>query len=181
MDRDKKTVVLLIILVVALIVITVRITYSLFEVSKTNNSISGSSCFDILYTKGQNIDGEISAGTDYSSGFNTDIKFGLRSTCNNVIGVGTIYLTTKSISTMDFTDNALRYTVLVGNTVVSTGAVNGTENQVIYDNINVVNSQVTYKVYIWLDESLENQTNYNDEVYEGFIHASVTATSDINN
>ena len=81
---------------------------------------------------------------------------------------------------MDFTDNALRYTVVVGSTVVSTGAVNGTTNQVIYDNINVVNSQVTYKVYVWLDESLENQTNYNDEVYEGFIHASVTATSDIN-
>lgn len=179
MNRDKKAVALLIILVVALTTITVRITYSLFEVSKTNNTISGSSCFDISYTKGQNIDGELSAGSSYSSGFNTDIKFGLKSSCN-AVGVGTIYLTTKSTSTMDFTDNALRYTVVVGSTVVSTGAVNGTTNQVIYDNINVVNSQVTYKVYVWLDESLENQTNYNDEVYEGFIHASVTATSDIN-
>ena len=69
MNRDKKAVALLIILVVALTVITVRITYSLFEVSKTNNTISGSSCFDISYTKGQNIDGELSAGSTYSSGF----------------------------------------------------------------------------------------------------------------
>lgn len=178
MNRDKKTVVLLIILVVALVVITVRITYSLFEASK-KTSISGSSCFDISYTKGQNIEGDLSAGTSYESGFNTSIKLGLKSSCN-ITGTGTIYLTTKSTSTMDFTDNALRYTVMVGNSVVSTGAVTGVENQIIYDNISVGTNQGTYSVYVWLDESLENQSNYNDEVYEGFIHASVVATSDIN-
>lgn len=178
MDKDKKTVALLIILVVALVVITVRITYSLFEVTKDDTTISGSSCFDIAYTKGQNITGNLATGSSYTSGFNTNIKLGLRSACN-VKGIGTIYITTKSSSTMDFTDNALRYTVVVGDTVVSTGAVDGTANQVIYDNITVINNQITYKVYVWLDESLENQNNYDDEVYEGFIHASVVAASDL--
>lgn len=175
-ENNKKIALLIFFVVVSTIVIA-RLTYAFFEAQASNANISGDSCFDINYTKGQDVDGDLEPGTSKESGFYTDVQIGMIESCET-IGKGTLYLTTKSSSTMDFSDNALRYSVVVGNNVVSSGAVTGEENQVIYDNFNVSATGGTYRVYIWLDSSLERDS-FEDETYEGYVHASVVATSGI--
>lgn len=174
--RKIKYIIILLLMIIATIIIF-RLTYAFIETSVTSGGISGDSCFDINYVKGQNINGDLDSGADMTSGFSTNVIINMKPTCT-AVGKGTLYLTTKSDSTIDLTDNALKYSVVVGSEVVATGKVDGTENQVIYDNFIVNSTSVTYKVYIWLDSALEVDTA-TDEVYVGYIHASVVATSGV--
>lgn len=176
--EERKKIVILVLFIIFISAIVVGLTYAFISANASNNSIQGASCFDIVYGKGQNITGELDAGSNMNSGFVTSVTIKMSSSCTT-LGKGTLYLTTKSASTIDFTDNALKYSVVVGSNVVASGKIDGTANQVIYDNFTVNSTNVTYKVYIWLDESLEVNSSV-DEEFVGYIHASVVATSDIN-
>jgi len=179
LKKDKRRNIFIVMFIFILLMLIAGTTYALFLVSNSKSgSISGSAnCYTINYTKGQDIAGELVTGTDYSSGWSTGIVMYTNSGCENL--TGTLYITTNASSTMDFSDNALKYTVLLGSTVVSTGSIDGTANQIIYDNFALNTSSTTYTVYIWLDEALEDTTNYNNESYSGFIHADVMETSNL--
>ena len=173
--------------VVLLIVIVAGVTYALFEANANKkDAVSGDTCFSIKYTKGQNISGELEMGASYTTGKSTDIVIGLDNSssnanrCSNIIGKGTIYLTTTS-SNLDYTKTniPLRYSVVVGSTVKATGAINGTENQILYENFDVTATSVTYKVYIWYDQSKDDINDFSDITFAGYIHASVVGKSTI--
>lgn len=184
---DNKRSLITILGVVLLIVIVAGVTYALFEANANKkDAVSGDTCFSIKYTKGQNISGELEMGASYTTGKSTDIVIGLDNSssnanrCSNIIGKGTIYLTTTS-SNLDYTKTniPLRYSVVVGSTVKATGAINGTENQVLYENFDVTATSVTYKVYIWYDQSKDDINDFSDITFAGYIHASVVGKSTI--
>lgn len=184
---DNKRSLITIFGVVLLIVIVAGVTYALFEANANKeDAVSGDTCFSIKYTKGQNISGELEMGASYTTGKSTDIVIGLDNSssnanrCSNIIGKGTIYLTTTS-SNLDYTKTniPLRYSVVVGSTVKATGAINGTENQVLYENFDVTATSVTYKVYIWYDQSKDDINDFSDITFAGYIHASVVGKSTI--
>ena len=153
-------------------------TYSYMFVSDKDNTVvkGETECYTVNYTKGQDISGSLTPGTDYTSGKNTDIIMYSEPGCG--IMYGTLYITTNQDSTMDFSDNALRYTVVKNNSIVSQGVVNGTENQIIYNNFVLNDEKTTYQVYIWLDEDLESATLI-DETFSGFIHAEAITASNV--
>ena len=153
-------------------------TYAYMQFQETNRQIAGSSCFGINYTKGQDINGELYPGANYTTGYSTEVIFYSKATCNSN-AIGKIYITTNNDSTMDLSDKALKYAVEVDGTIVSEGSVNGTTNQVIYNNFLLTKSSKPYKVYIWLDEALEDTSNLSTESYSGFIHAEAIVTSDL--
>ncbi len=184
---DNKRSLITILGVVLLIVIVAGVTYALFEANANKkDAVSGDTCFSIKYTKGQNISGELEMGASYTTGKSTDIVIGLDNSssnanrCSNIIGKGTIYLTTTS-SNLDYTKTniPLRYSVVVGSTVKATGAINGTENQILYENFDVTATSVTYKVYIWYDQSKDDINDFSDITFAGYIHASVVGKSTI--
>ena len=182
-DNIKKTKninLLSIVSLMLLIVVTILGgTYAAFVVTKQESStITGAaSCYKVKYTKGQDINGVLEADTNFTSGWSTDIVMYAESGCEDL--TATLYLTTNPDTTMDLSDKALKYTVVLNNSIVSEGSVDGTANQVIYNNFKLNTTQTTYRVYIWLDSALEDLTNFDSEAYSGFIHADVTATSDM--
>ena len=184
---DNRRSLLTILGVVVLVLVVAGVTYALFEANANKeDAVSGDTCFSIKYTKGQNISGELEMGASYTTGKSTDIVIGLDNSssnanrCSNIIGKGTIYLTTTS-SNLDYTKTniPLRYSVVVGSTVKATGAINGTENQVLYENFDVTATSVTYKVYIWYDQSKDDINDFSDITFAGYIHASVVGKSTI--
>jgi len=178
MENDNKKITKIAIFIFTLIIVVIGSTYAFFEFTANNSSIAGeSNCYTVNYVKGQEISEEIEPVADYTSGESTDLIMYSDSSCSPMSG--TLYITTTNNSTMDFSDEALRYTVVVNGEVVSEGAVNGTTNQVIYDNFKLNTTSTTYQVYVWLDASREDTTNTNDETFSGFIHAKAVATSDV--
>jgi len=179
MKRERRINMVALILIMTLVVGGFGATYAFFAASISNsNKISGNAnCYTVNYTKGQDITGVLTPGTAYSSGWSTGVVIYTNTGCNNL--AGTLYITTNSSSTMNLSDNALKYTVLKGSTVVATGSVNGNANQAIYSNFALGTSSTTYTVYIWLDSASEDFTNLSDESYSGYIHADVKSTSGI--
>lgn len=163
------------------------VTYAFFEAfAEKENTVTGGTCFSVRYTKGQNIDSELSMGTSYTSGKSTNIVISIdnqtaSNRCSNIIGKGTIFLNTVS-SNIDFTNTGnipLMYSVVVGNTVLASGEVTGVSKQALYTNFNVTTTSVTYKVYLWYNENKDNDNDFTDINYSGYISAEVMAESTI--
>ncbi len=49
----------------------------------------------------------------------------------------------------------------------------------IYNNFTLNKTVTTYKVYVWLDQALEDTSNLSEEVYSGFVHAEAIAKSTV--
>ena len=166
-------------LIVLFIALTSGVTYAFYLISAANSDIKGeASCFVIKYASGQAITGDLDLGTNYDTGKSTDIVMFVGDECD-VKAVGTLTLhTIKDQTDMDLTDGALKYSVVVGNQVLSTGAITGDEEQIIYNGV-LNNSSTTYRVYVWLDSTLENNNIFVDESYAGYISASAKVASTI--
>lgn len=177
--KDRKINSVAIVLIIIFVVCSFGATYAWFAASVTNNNkvTANANCYTVNYTKGQDISGALFPSTSYSSGWSTGVVMYTAAGCQRLSG--TLYITTNSSSTMNFSDGALKYAVSVGNKVVSEGTVNGTANQAIYSDFVLKESSTTYTVYIWLDSSLENTANISAESFSGYIHAGVKATSNI--
>jgi len=167
--------ILSVIIVLLIIICGVGVTVAFFTVTASKSGITASAnCYTVNYTKGQDIAGELIVGADYTSGHSTDVVMYSDPSCELL--AGNLYITTNSESNMDLTDQALRYSVVVNNQVVSEGYVNGTSNQLIYSKFTLNTTATTYKVYLWLDASKENMQGGN-ESYSGFIHADVVMSA----
>lgn len=166
-----------IILIVILLLVAIGGTYAFFGFIAEDSLAGNIQCYDINYTTGQEITGELRQGLTYLSGTSTDITMSVKSNCYHMMG--TLYITTNDTNTMDLTDNALMYTVVEDGIVVAEGTVNGTKNQKIYTGFTLTQTSKNFKIYIWLNEDLEDDTVLNDESYSGYIHAEATLMSGI--
>lgn len=177
-DKNQNKLILLIVFVLIIIILFLGATYALIQTVAENRNIRGNtSCYTINYVKGQDISGELELSNTYVTGKSTDVVMYSEPNCANLLG--TIYITSNPESVMNYSDNALRYTVVANGVVVSEGAINGTVNQPIYDNFVLSKTSITYKVYVWLDEELEDFNDLTEEMYSGFIHVDVRGASGI--
>ena len=158
-------------------------TYALTLWNSTNTTISGNTlCFDILYTKGQDIDfgtvntsGIVENGMTAALAFNTnnaastEVAFARQNGCT-IHGIGTI--TVNLTSSIDLSKGGLKYRVVKKSTsaVVSKGSITSTGKTVIYENFDIINS-TTYVIYFWLDANYIDNS-YLEATYSGTIEAS---------
>ena len=176
-DR-KKTIIVFFSLVFLFVITGLGVTYAFYTVGVSGTNIAGeANCYNINYTKGQDIDGELVMGEDYTSGQYVEVVMSADPDCAKMLG--TLFLDTNQSSTMDYTDQALKYAVVQGSNVVSSGVVTGEENQIIYNNFEVKTTATTYRVYIWLDINKEDMTILTFEDYMAVIKAEVKLSSAI--
>ena len=177
-NKDKKKILIVAIFCLILIVAMLGYTYAFIGLDDKTATIIGAEteCYTVNYTKGQDISGNLTSGIDYTSGESTDILMYTEPDCS--LMYGTLYLTTNASSTIDFSKEVLKYSVLLNDKVVSEGIVNGEENQVIYTNFILNDTKTTYQVYIWLDEELEEYIQVGD-TFSGFVHADAILASHV--
>lgn len=161
----KKTI-LYTIIVLTLAIITVGGTYAFLSTTIGYNLInSNSTKIDIVYSKGDPIDGNLNLVTRKEEGFNTTVSIGL---ANNSLSVkADLYIDIERISEELATD-ALKWEVYKINnsteTYVSDGTFtdcktsNGIEKKCqtgdklyIVNDYNLSLTPTNFKVYVWLD------------------------------
>ena len=162
-------------IIVTIIMLGLGITLAVTDWTKLFVISGTSGCFTINYTKGQDVTSGIEVGTSYSDkGVSSDIVMYKDPTCK-VDALGTLYITTNDTSSIDFTTGALKYSVVVNDTEVSSGSVKGIENQVIY-RFYLNDTSTTYKVYLWLDINLYQERE--GDTYSGFVHAEAVQVTE---
>lgn len=177
-NNRKKVIIALFSFVFLFVIAGIGVTYALYAVGVTGSNISGeANCYNINYTKGQDIDGELVMGEDYTSGQYIEVVMSADPNCAKMLG--TLFLDTDQNSTMDYSDQALKYAVVVGGSVVSSGVVTGEEDQIIYNNFEVKTTDTTYRIYIWLDINKEDMTILTFEDYMAVVRAEVKLSSAI--
>jgi len=187
MKKTGLTLPVIILLVVLGIVVVAGVTYAAFtwqSISEEERSVSGSTeCFNINYTKGQDIGSneekkKLYLGRSYLDGLSTTVDISVDSTCNINEGTATIYINTDSESSSYFIDNKLiNYAVLVDGTVVSSGTIESTENYPVYSDFTVTNEIVSITVYIWLNGELVTNDNITEVLNLEYI-GKITATAE---
>lgn len=107
----------------------------------------------INYTKGQKLEGVLNLTSDYTDGLNTSITFYKKDNTYDIYGH--IYLVVSSVSDSLKNHEALKYTVVNGSTVISSGHLTGISSdssKLLAANIPLTTDSTNYTVYIWLDE-----------------------------
>lgn len=148
--------------------------------SNKENYTGGSGCFDVVYTKGDDIGSNenkktLMIGSDYKKGLSSTIKIKLSSSCTINTGTATLYLTTEdTTSDILLTSNVLNYTVLEGNTVKNTGILSSKGMIPIYEDFMVNTTEKIITVYVWI--SGENITNSNiSEILSSSYYGKISA------
>ena len=171
-------------------------TYAWLTWRSNNIIIAGSTeCFDINYPITREIGTtQNPAKLRYFTSYNRDnrnqlvanplyaeVALSINQRCTNVAGTGTIYLTTNSTSTdSSILGGALKYTLtsVTNNTetVISTAAITSTNEITLKNDINVTTNSgsTVYRVYVWLDGSIADDT-YLNKNYVGSIRAEVVS------
>ncbi len=172
---NKQKLIGLILGVVLFVVAITGLTYAYISWTSDNmNKVVSSKCFDVLYTKGQNIIGAIMPSLDYTGGLSTTVKMNIDSNCD-MKAKGVLYLETKEqTSTNLYREGLLNYQVLKENTVISGGSGNVTESGEIAIELGeltkATNATTSYTVYVWIDNNLvENSDAFSS--YSGSIRA----------
>ena len=173
--KNKKTIVLIIALVV---VLTLTTTLSFFVWNSTRNqdinvsvNLSGLDAF-IHYNKGTDVlTGTLLPSTDYTGGISTEIELWKDPSAASRTIYGHIYLDITSIGTNLANEPALKWAITSNGEVLNTGDFIGKSNGNSISlklNIPLSTSKQLFKIYIWLDESM----NINDAI-EGETIATV--------
>ena len=173
--KNKKTIVLIIALVV---VLTLTTTLSFFVWNSTRNqdinvsvNLSGLDAF-IHYNKGTDVlTGTLLPSTDYTGGISTEIELWKDPSAESRTIYGHIYMDITSIGTNLANEPALKWAITSNNNVLNTGDFVGKSNGNSIElslNIPLSTTKQLYQVYIWLDESM----NINDAI-EGETIATV--------
>ena len=159
--KNKKTIVLIIALVV---VLTLTTTLSFFVWNSSRNqdinvsvNLSGLDAF-IHYNKGTDVlTGTLLPSTDYTGGISTEIELWKDPSAESRTIYGHIYLDITSIGTNLANEPALKWAITSNNTVLNTGDFVGKSNGNSIElslNIPLSTTKELYQVYIWLDESM---------------------------
>ena len=159
--KNKKTIVLIIALVV---VLTLTTTLSFFVWNSTRNqdinvsvNLSGLDAF-IHYNKGTDVlTGTLLPSTDYTGGISTEIELWKDPSAASRTIYGHIYLDITSIGTNLANEPALKWAITSNGEVLNTGDFVGKSNGNSISlklNIPLSTSKQLFKIYIWLDESM---------------------------
>lgn len=184
MNNKKAKIIGFIIGVFAFVVLIAGATYAWLAWTGRKINIAGTSqqCFDINYTVSRNIGTSnasvpIKYQSNYTGSQYAEVVLGVAPSCTGVTGKGTIYLTTTNASNA-ILKGGLYYTVVSVSgsteTVLSEGAITQTAEEKLLTNINVTNTAVTYRVYLWINGDYADES-YLNATYSGEIGAEVMA------
>ena len=136
--------------------------YTVWQSDNINNVVS-SKCFDVLYTKGQDIGGAIIPSSSYSGGASSTFKFNIKNTCD-IRANGKLYLnTSNSTSSNLYRTGLLNYQVVKGSTLIKSGNITSSgEIEIDLGELTKASSASTsYTVYVWIDQNLVENSDYN--------------------
>lgn len=164
----KKKTILIITLVILLIVIVASSTYAIYTWSAKGELGGMSECFNVVYTKGQDIGSEnehkiLMPTEDYKGGLYASVMVGMDSNCISN-GVGTLYLNTDDTTTEYLlTSGALKYQVIENSlTLLGAGTISETGQLKIGENLIITTSPNQYTVVVWLDGSMLDNSIIDD-------------------
>ena len=185
MDR-RSNIYIIIFSILFVVTIVSGITLAIYTwqtISEDEDVIEGeSSCFNVIYVKGNNIGSDqgsetLYLGKNHGDGLSTTMNIRIDSECVGISGLGTIYLNTDE-ETSDYLINSglLNYRITVNGSLAKTGIINSKSSMPIYENFSVDYNNKNITVYVWLNG--ENVTNDNVEevmnsIYKGNINVRV--------
>ena len=179
--KNKKTIVLIIALVV---VLTLTTTLSFFVWNSTRNqdinvalNLSGLDAY-IHYNKGTDVlTGTLLPSTDYTGGISTEIELWKDPSAESRTIYGHIYMDITSIGTNLANEPALKWAITSNNNVLNTGDFVGKSNGNSISlklNIPLSTSKQLFKIYIWLDETMSINDAIEGETIATVVRAEAT-------
>lgn len=170
----KKILIIIAIVLLGTISIT-GITYAVYTWGlefDITGQVSG--CFDIVYKKGRDIGSnenskELLTGGMYYDGLSTTVEAKLIDTCDAEKATGILYLNVDSSTSSGLLNsNALKYQVIDGNNLSSSGTLNTVGNIEIANDISITKKDKAITVFVWIDRSLITDDNYEQILSSNF-------------
>ena len=172
----------LIISITALSMIIVGVTYAWYTWAIQFDISGTAQCFDVEYVKGRDIGSNenrktLILGNNYYDGLSSTVEVKLKDTCEIENGKGILYLNTENTtSSVLLTGNILKYQVINGNNLVTSGVINSTGRTIIYDDFDITKEETNLIIFVWLDGNLVTEDNYGEVIaatYSGNISLEV--------
>lgn len=139
-------------------------------------------CFDVVYVKGNDIGSNenkktLMLGSSYTDGLSTTVEVKVKDNCNTIKGKGYLYLNTDSTTSSDLlTSGALKYQVIDGNNISSSGTITTTGKLKILDGFDITRNDKALIIYVWIDGEYvtnDNYTNIIASTYSGSVSMEV--------
>lgn len=180
-DKLNLTKTKLTVLILLLVIIALGTTYAILTWASSNTSIAGSTkCFQVDYTKGQDInftDG-LAAQTSFNKdeAVSTTLTISRNADCD-ICGTGTISANINS--SIDLSSGGLSYKVYLGSSEIKSGSITTTGVNTLYDNFDIKYTTTnTYTIYFYLDaDKISN--DYLSTNFTGTIYAEAKSTNEI--
>ena len=180
-DNKKK---IIIIGVVTLIIVLLSTTFSFFIWNSNTNqdidvamSLSGLDAY-IHYNKGTDVlTGTLLPSTDYSGGISTEIELWKDPSAESRTIYGHIYMDITTIGTNLANEPALKWAITSNGEVLNTGDFVGQSNGNSISlklNIPLSTTKQLFEIYIWLDESMEINSEIEGETISTIVRAEAT-------
>lgn len=173
-NTNKKTLMLLLI-VLSLIIIVSGVTYAWLSWTSDKTVIESSTgCFDINYN-GSFTDTKLVMSSSYEGGVHATIDISVNDSCDIKSGIGTIYLNTNDFSANDISlveKGALKFVVFENGVQANEGVITSIGDTIVLDEISLDTTQKTYNIYLWLDGNMADNT-YSNAIFDGSVYAEV--------
>ena len=174
-----RTIILLIISIIAVLITTLSITYAFQNLSaiKENAASGTGGCFQVSYSGTNLSSNDILSTIDYKESTYSTISLSKDTSCK-IYTHANIYLHTNDTTTAPITTTpALRYKVIASDGYERNGLIT-TTNDALLATVPVTDTSASYKVYLWIDSDLSGGS-YDQTSYSGYIYATSTQTSTI--
>ena len=173
-ENIKLSITLLLIITISLIA-----TYAYLTMGASNNiTNTAGGCFVVNYT-GQSINNlSLQSNANYEEGAQSEITLSKNKNCE-IYTKASIYIHTNTEeTTIPFSEvQAMKYQVMQGTEVVSSGTIDGSEDQKLTE-VDLTETATAYTIYLWIDPAI-SQGAYNGKSYSGYFYANSTQTSTV--
>ncbi len=197
----KKSNTILILLIGAITIFSIGTTYAFLNINANSNNQTGQSgCFEINYTgtigKYDSINDELESSDTYTGPYENDtgfasVKFSKASSCKIYDKLNIKLHTNSETSLQLLKEGALKYRVVNSSNnseywdgeIKTTSTTSSELDTTLAPNVALINTEKTYKIYLWVDTSISHNSNYNYDglKYSGYIYADTTQSSTIKN
>ena len=179
---NKKKIIILAVITFIIILLSTSFAFFVWNSNKENNinvslSLSGLDAY-IHYNKGTDVlTGTLLPSTDYSGGISTEIELWKDPSAASRNIYGHIYLDITTIGTNLANEPALKWAITSNGEVLNTGDFVGKAqgNSIrLKINIPLSTTKQLFKIYIWLDESMEINDAIEGETISTIVRAEAT-------
>ncbi len=178
----KRTInsLIIILIVITLILVTFSITYAWFMTSQIsgNNSSTSSGKLEIIYDKGQDVNGTLTPSTSKDKGLTTSVK--IRQSSSSVNGLATVTLNVSTIDT-ELAVTGLKWELYKDSesSPISSGNFMGVSSNSkinLIEDYSLTTNDTTFTLYIWLNGD-EVDNSVMDKSFSAYINASARSKS----